>query len=62
MAEYCNRCADKFGFESENNVTLCEGYRKYLERVEKDWSKFLEVVLVIIGITLLEILIRYFYN
>lgn len=37
MADYCNKCSDKLGFEKEDYPLLCEGCGEYFEY--KNWFK-----------------------
>lgn len=33
MADYCDKCADKYGFEKETYPLFCEGCGKYFENI-----------------------------
>lgn len=40
MADYCDKCANKLGFEKESYPLYCEGCSKYFEN--KSWFKIIK--------------------
>ncbi len=59
MAEYCEKCAKKYGFEPDYDAAPCEGCGEVYIREKKDWTTLLKVIgLILLASIVIDLILN----